>query len=99
MVPTRAPTDSFQPRPRPVGRTRQRWRHAGPKAAVFGGTRQWLPRNRKARRSIARAKRDRVVRDPETDVAPGLPEAAIRVQNIDAQCVLQFTLLGNDNFS
>ena len=39
------------------------------------------------------AKRDRVVGDPETDVAPGLPEAAIRVQNIDAQCVLQFTLL------
>ena len=37
--------------------------------------------------------RDRVRSDPETDVAPGLPEAAIRVQNIDAQCVLQFTLL------
>ena len=39
------------------------------------------------------AERDRVCSDPETDVAPGLPEAAIRVQIIDAQCVLQFTLL------
>ena len=48
-------------------------------------------RGRNAR--AAEASRDRFVQDPETDVAPGLPEAAIRVQNIDAQCVLQFTLL------
>lgn len=31
--------------------------------------------------------------DPETGVASGLPEAAMCVQDIDAQCVLQFTLI------
>jgi hypothetical protein len=31
--------------------------------------------------------------DPETGVASGLPEAAICVQDIDVQCVLQFTLI------
>ena len=31
--------------------------------------------------------------DPRTDVAPGIPEAAIRVQDVDVQCVLQFTLI------
>ena len=31
--------------------------------------------------------------DPETGVASGLPEAAMCVQDIDAQCVLQFTLV------
>mgnify|MGYP006356722521 CR=1 FL=1 len=31
--------------------------------------------------------------DPETGVASGLPEAAMCVQDIDVQCVLQFTLI------
>ena len=31
--------------------------------------------------------------DPETGLASGLPEAAICVQDIDVQCVLQFTLI------
>ena len=31
--------------------------------------------------------------DPRTDVAPGVPEAAICVQDVDVQCVLQFTLI------
>ena len=31
--------------------------------------------------------------DPRTDVAPGIPEAAICVQDVDVQCVLQFTLI------
>ena len=31
--------------------------------------------------------------DPETGVASGMPEAAMCVQDIDVQCVLQFTLL------
>ena len=31
--------------------------------------------------------------DPETGVAPRMPEAAICVQDIDVQCVLQFTLI------
>ncbi len=34
-----------------------------------------------------------VLTDPETGVASGLPEAAMCVQDIDAQCVLQFTLV------
>ena len=34
-----------------------------------------------------------VLTDPRTDVAPGIPEAAIRVQDVDVQCVLQFTLI------
>ncbi len=36
---------------------------------------------------------DRRLTDPETGVASGLPEAAICVQDIDVQCVLQFTLI------
>ena len=39
------------------------------------------------------ASRDRRSTDPETGVATGVPEAAICVQDIDVQCVLQFTLL------
>jgi len=39
------------------------------------------------------ASRDRRSTDPETGVASGIPEAAICVQDIDVQCVLQFTLL------
>jgi len=39
------------------------------------------------------APRDRRSTDPETGVASGLPEAAICVQDIDVQCVLQFTLV------
>lgn len=31
--------------------------------------------------------------DPETGVASGVPEAAICVQDLDVQCVLQFTLI------
>lgn len=31
--------------------------------------------------------------DPETGVASGCPEAAICVQDVDVQCVLQFTLI------
>lgn len=37
--------------------------------------------------------RDRRSTDPETGVASGMPEAAICVQDIDVQCVLQFTLI------
>ena len=62
-------------------------------AAVFGETRQQLPRIA----TLAPQRTRSVVQDPETDVAPGLPEAAIRVQNVDAQCVLQFTLLLADS--
>jgi hypothetical protein len=40
-----------------------------------------------------RSSRDRHSTDPETGVASGLPEAAICVQDIDVQCVLQFTLV------
>src|SRR5271163_2918247 len=36
---------------------------------------------------------DRCSTDPETGVASGMPEAAICVQDIDVQCVLQFTLI------
>jgi hypothetical protein len=36
---------------------------------------------------------DRRSTDPETGEASGLPEAAICVQDIDVQCVLQFTLV------
>ena len=39
------------------------------------------------------ATRDRRLTDPETGVASGLPGAAICVQDIDVQCVLQFTLV------
>lgn len=39
------------------------------------------------------ASRDRRSTDPETGVASGLPEAAMCVQDIDVQCVLQFTLV------
>jgi hypothetical protein len=39
------------------------------------------------------AARDRRSTDPETGVASGLPEAAICVQDVDVQCVLQFTLV------
>jgi hypothetical protein len=39
------------------------------------------------------ASRDYRATDPETGVASGIPEAAICVQDIDVQCVLQFTLL------
>lgn len=35
----------------------------------------------------------RFLTDPETGVASGVPEAAICVQDIDVQCVLQFTLI------
>ena len=47
------------------------------------------------RRSVREqdASRDRRSTDPETGVASGLPEAAICVQDIDVQCVLQFTLV------
>lgn len=31
--------------------------------------------------------------DPQTGVAPGKPEAAMCVRNVDVQCVLQFTLI------
>lgn len=37
--------------------------------------------------------RDELVTDPQTGVAPGIPEAAICVQDVDDQCVLQFTLV------
>lgn len=36
---------------------------------------------------------DRSPTDPETGVAPGRPGAAMCVQDIDVQCVLQFTLI------
>jgi hypothetical protein len=36
---------------------------------------------------------ERLSTDPETGVASGIPEAAICVQDIDVQCVLQFTLI------
>ena len=39
------------------------------------------------------ATRDCNSTDPETGVASGLPEAAMCVQDIDVQCVLQFTLI------
>lgn len=39
------------------------------------------------------ASRDISLTDPETGVASGIPEAAICVQDIDVQCVLQFTLI------
>ena len=35
----------------------------------------------------------RFLTDPETGVASGVPEAAICVQDLDVQCVLQFTLI------
>ena len=35
----------------------------------------------------------RSLADPEADAAPSLPDAAIYVQKVDVQCVLQFTLL------
>ena len=60
-------------------------------SASLGGTRRDI--RRETATPARQAERDWVFPDPETDVAPGLPEAAIRVQNIDAQCVLQFTLL------
>ena len=41
----------------------------------------------------ARSSRDRYLTDPETGVASGETEAAICVQNVDVQCVLQFTLI------
>jgi hypothetical protein len=43
--------------------------------------------------SLDERARDRRSTDPETGVASGLPEAAICVQDIDVQCVLQFTLI------
>ena len=41
----------------------------------------------------ARSSRDRYLTDPETGVASVKAEAAICVQNVDVQCVLQFTLI------
>lgn len=34
-----------------------------------------------------------LIADPQTGVAPGWPEAAMCVQGINVQCVLQFTLI------
>lgn len=48
---------------------------------------------RRPMREPLRAARDRRSTDPETGVASGMPEAAICVQDIDVQCVLQFTLV------
>ena len=52
------------------------------------------PRPSTARRSVGRSEAAiDVETDPETGVATGLPEAAICVQDVDVQCVLQFTLI------
>jgi hypothetical protein len=51
------------------------------------------PLRRPMRGPFCKRARDRRSTDPETGVASGLPEAAICVQDIDVQCVLQFTLV------
>ena len=58
--------------------------------------RQWgrgARRERSGRGDRASASPRRISADPRTDVAPGIPEAAICVQDVDVQCVLQFTLI------
>lgn len=44
-------------------------------------------------RELVGTTRDCKSTDPETGLAPGGPEAATCVQDLDAQCVLQFTLI------
>ena len=63
----------------------------------YGQCRSRLYGQREPRRSNASANtvNRRLISstDPETGVATGMPEAAICVQDIDVQCVLQFTLI------
>ena len=63
----------------------------------YGQCRSRLYGQREPRRSNASAitvnRRLISSTDPETGVASGMPEAAMCVQDVDVQCVLQFTLL------
>ena len=67
---------------------------------LYLGTRdsiRWLALAHDPRKPIAQAFSgtacDCMSTDPETGLAPGEPEAATCVQDFDAQCVLQFTLI------
>lgn len=82
-----------------AGRTRPRWRERGRSALRTTRDRASPPTARRGEtgsgsvQGDAREARRSHSTDPRTDVAPGIPEAAICVQDVDVQCVLQFTLI------